>query len=110
MTKQHHTQNNHAVREGDEHHNHAGHAGHGKHAGHRPEIFKRRFFICLVLTLPILYFSTQLQAWLNYQAIAFPGSEWINPVLAIIIYFYGGWVFLKGAWNELHSKIGMMTV
>ncbi|WP_414565135.1 MULTISPECIES: heavy metal translocating P-type ATPase [unclassified Anabaena] len=93
-----------------EHNEHGGHAEHGKHAGHSPEIFKRRFFICLVLTLPILYFSTQLQDWLNYEAINFPGSEWINPVLAIIIYFYGGWVFLKGAWNELHSKIGMMTL
>lgn len=116
---QHHSRNNHAVREREEHHNHGeqaghlehgGHAGHGKHAGHTPEIFKRRFFICLVLTLPILYFSPQLQTWLNYQAITFPGSEWINPILGIIIYFYGGWVFLKGAWNELHSKIGMMTL
>ncbi len=116
---QHHSRNNHAVRERDEHQNHnqqaghlehGGHGGHGKHAGHSPEIFKRRFFICLVLTLPILYFSTQLQTWLNYQAITFPGSEWINPILGIIIYFYGGWVFLKGAWNELHSKIGMMTL
>ena len=116
---QHHSRNNHAVREREEHQNHnqqaghlehGGHAGHGKHAGHSPEIFKRRFFICLVLTLPILYFSTQLQTWLNYQAITFPGSEWINPILGIIIYFYGGWVFLKGAWNELHSKIGMMTL
>ena len=119
MAKQHHSRNNHAVREREEHQNHnqqaghlehGGHAGHGKHAGHSPEIFKRRFFICLVLTLPILYFSTQLQTWLNYQAITFPGSEWINPILGIIIYFYGGWVFLKGAWNELHSKIGMMTL
>ena len=115
----HHSRNNHVVREREEHHNrnehpghleHGGHAGHGKHAGHSPEIFKRRFFICLVLTLPVLYFSTQLQTWLNYQAITFPGSEWINPILGIIIYFYGGWVFLKGAWNELHSKIGMMTL
>ncbi|MDY6898638.1 MAG: copper-translocating P-type ATPase [Cyanobacteriota bacterium] len=119
MAKQHHSRNNQAVREREEHQNHnqqaghlehGGHAGHGKHAGHSPEIFKRRFFICLVLTLPILYFSPQLQTWLNYQAITFPGSEWINPILGIIIYFYGGWVFLKGAWNELHSKIGMMTL
>lgn len=119
MVKQHHSRNNHVVREREEHHNHnkhpghlehGGQAGHGKHAGHSPEIFKRRFFICLVLTLPILYFSTQLQTWLNYQAITFPGSEWIKPILGIIIYFYGGWVFLKGAWNELHSKIGMMTL
>ncbi|MBV6622588.1 MAG: copper-translocating P-type ATPase [Rivularia sp. (in: Bacteria)] len=114
---QHHSRNNHAVRERnlnhnskDEHLEHGEHAEHDKHAGHSPEIFKRRFFICLVLTLPVLYFSTQLQTWLNYQAITFPGSDLINPVLAIIIYFYGGWVFLKGAWNELHSKIGMMTL
>ena len=93
-----------------QHGGHAGHAGHGKHAGHNPEIFKRRFFICLVLTLPILYYSSQLQDWLGYSAVEFPGSQWINPVLGIVIYFYGGWVFLKGAWNELHSKIGMMTL
>ena len=89
---------------------HGGHTGHGKHAGHDPEIFKRRFFICLVLTLPILYYSSQLQNWLGYSAVEFPGSQWVNPVLGIVIYFYGGWVFLKGAWNELHSKIGMMTL
>ena len=93
------------------HHGHAGHSGHGAHAGHHdPAIFKRRFFICLILTLPILYFSNQLQNWLGYEAIAFPGSNWINPIFGIILYFYGGWVFLKGAWSELHSKIGMMTL
>lgn len=92
------------------HHEHKGHGGHDKHAGHSPEIFKRRFFICLVLTLPILYFSMQLQSWLDYQAVTFPGSNWINPVFGIAIYFYGGWVFLKGAWSEIRSQIGMMTL
>lgn len=92
------------------HHGHGSHGGHDKHAGHSPEIFKRRFFICLVLTLPILYFSVQLQSWLGYQAISFPGSNWINPIFGIAIYFYGGWVFLKGAWSELRSQIGMMTL
>lgn len=91
-------------------HGHHGHGGHDKHAGHSPEIFKRRFFICLILTVPILYFSTQLQSWLGYQATEFPGSNWINPVFGIILYFYGGWVFLKGAWHELRSQIGMMTL
>lgn len=86
------------------------HTGHDKHAGHDPEMFKRRFFVCLVLTIPILYFEPMFQIWFRYQAIQFPGSSWIGPVLAIIIYFYGGWVFLIGAWREFHSRIGMMTL
>jgi Cu2+-exporting ATPase len=102
----------------DPHRNHNGHgqqpsqqhAGHDKHAGHSPEIFKRRFFICLVLTLPVLYFEPMFQMWFNYQAIQFSGAEWVIPIFSTIIYFYGGWVFLKGAWFELQSKIGMMTL
>jgi Cu2+-exporting ATPase len=90
--------------------NHAQHAGHDKHAGHSPEIFKQRFFICLVLTLPVLYFAPSFQQWFNYQAIQFPGSNWVTPILSTVIYFYGGLVFLKGAYHELHSKIGMMTL
>lgn len=86
------------------------HAGHGDHAGHDPQIFKRRFFICLLLTLPILYFASHFQDWFGYQAIQFPGAQWVSPILSAIIYFYGGWVFLRGAWDELHSKIGMMTL
>ncbi|OYD95762.1 copper-translocating P-type ATPase [Nostoc sp. 'Peltigera membranacea cyanobiont' 210A] len=89
---------------------HDQHAGHDKHAGHSPEIFKRRFFICLLLTLPILYFAPIFQTWLNYQAIQFPGAKWVIPIFSTIIYFYGGWVFLKGAYYELRSKIGMMTL
>jgi P-type Cu2+ transporter len=73
-------------------------------------MFKRRFFICLLLTLPVLYFSPMFEHWFNYQAIQFPGAIWITPILSTIIYFYGGWVFLRGAWSELHSKIGMMTL
>jgi P-type Cu2+ transporter len=102
----------------DPHSNHNGHgqqpsqqhAGHDKHAGHSPEIFKRRFFICSVLTLPVLYFAPMFQMWFNYQAIQFAGVEWVIPIFSTIIYFYGGWVFLKGAWFELQSKIGMMTL
>lgn len=92
------------------HSSHDQHGAHDKHAGHSPEIFKRRFFICLVLTLPVLYFAPMLQDWFNYQALQFPGVNWVTPVLSTIIYFYGGWVFLRGAWYELRSKIGMMTL
>jgi len=111
--KEEHHHNHHSKHHHSEHHSHHephGHGGHDKHAGHSPEIFKRRFFICLILTLPVLYFSSQLQNWLGYQAITFPGSSWVNPILGIVIYFYGGWVFLRGAWRELHSKVGMMTL
>jgi Cu2+-exporting ATPase len=86
------------------------HAGHDKHAGHSPEMFKRRFFICLLLTLPVLYFASHFQEWFGYQAVQFPGAEWISPILSSVIYFYGGWVFIQGAWREFHSKIGMMTL
>ena len=102
----------------DPHRNHNGHgqqhsqqhAGHDKHAGHNPEIFKRRFFICLVLTLPVLYFEPMFQMWFNYQAIQFARVAWVTPILSTVFYWYGGWVFLHGAWAELHGKIGMMTL
>lgn len=93
-----------------QHEGHGQHGGHDRHAGHSPEMFKRRFFICLVLTLPILYFSPLFQEWFRYQAIDLQGSNWITPILATVIYFYGGWAFLKGAWYELRGKIGMMTL
>jgi len=92
-------------------HAHASHgSAHGGHSHHSPALFKQRFAICLGLTLPVLYFSEQLQQWFGYSAIAFPGSEWVNPVLGIAIFFYGGWVFLQGAWHELQGRIGMMTL
>jgi len=114
-TSQHstHREHDHAQMNATSHHQHGGnnqHAGHDKHAGHSPAMFKRRFFICLGLTLPILYLSPMFEDWFSYQAIQFPGSNWITPIIATIIYFYGGWVFLKGAWYEFRSKIGMMTL
>lgn len=94
-----------------QHHQHHGeHQGHDKHAGHSPEMFKRRFFVSLLLTLPILYLDPHLQEWFNYQAIQFPGSDWVSPILSVVLYFYGGWVFVQGAWREFRSRIGMMTL
>jgi len=100
------------------HHEHHGHhtsapsdnAGHDKHAGYSPKMFKRRFFISLILTLPILYLDPHFQEWFGYQAVQFPGSDWLSPILSVVLYFYGGWVFIEGAWRELRSRIGMMTL
>ncbi|MCA9840081.1 MAG: copper-translocating P-type ATPase [Trueperaceae bacterium] len=91
---------------------HAGHGnGHDKHAGHNPKMFRDRFWFSLVLTLPILYFSEQFQAWFHYQALQFPGVAWLNPLLGSILFFYGGLVFLQSARHELMARQpGMMTL
>ncbi|MBE9135675.1 heavy metal translocating P-type ATPase [Nodosilinea sp. LEGE 07088] len=104
-----HQQHQHGV-DHSQHSSRESHSGHGDHGHHSPDMFKQRFFVSLILTLPILYFSPQLQSWLGYEAVAFSGSGWISPVLGIALYFYGGWPFLQGAWHEFQSKIGMMTL
>ena len=103
----HHSEHQNHHHKSSKHEHHGGHSGHGHHS---PGMFKQRFFVSLILTLPVLYFSSQIQGWLNYEAIAFPGSGWISPILGIALYFYGGWPFLQGAWHEFKSKIGMMTL
>jgi Cu2+-exporting ATPase len=87
------------------------HAAHDKHAGHSVAMFRDRFWLSLVLTLPILLWSEDLQMWLGYAAPVFPGSEWIAPVLGTIVFVYGGLVFLRGAVGELRARQpGMMTL
>ena len=84
---------------------------HDKHEGHSPEMFRDRLLVSVLLTIPILYYSEQIQAWLGYSAFSFSGSEAITPVLATILFFYGGGPFLKGAWSELRARQpGMMTL
>src|SRR5688500_14478722 len=75
----------------------AGHAQNGSHAGHGEEMFRRPFWVSLVLALPVLLYAEHIQMLLGYAAPAFPGSRWIEPVPASVIYWYGGWVFLTGA-------------
>lgn len=90
---------------------HHGHDDHDAHAHHSPEMFRDRFWFSLVLTIPILYFSEQIQAWFGYSAVTFPGSAWVNPVLGTILFMYGGLVFLQGAVHELQDRQpGMMTL
>jgi len=96
-------------RPGQHHEHHEGH--HDKHAGHTPEAFRDRFWITLALTVPVLYFSDQLQTWLGYEAVSFPGVAWLNPLLGTVIFLYGGWVFLRGSRHELAARApGMMTL
>jgi Cu2+-exporting ATPase len=92
---------------------HDGHSGggHDKHEGHNPEMFRDRLWVSLVLTVPILYFSTQIQEWFGYEAIAFSGDGWVTPILASALFFYAGVVFLRGGYRELRDRVpGMMTL
>ncbi len=87
------------------------HDNHDKHAGHSPDMFRKKFWLSLILTFPVVFWSEHVQALLGYQAPEFLGSAWIPPVLGTIIFFYGGMVFIQGAWRELKSLLpGMMTL
>jgi P-type Cu2+ transporter len=96
---------------------HAHHAGkdaqgnmHDKHAGHHTEDFLKRFWICLVVTVPILLLSHMIQQWLGFE-IRFPGDKYVLLTLSSFIYFYGGMPFLKGMASEIQDNaIGMMTL
>ncbi len=84
---------------------------HDKHAGHSPNMFKQKFWLSLILTIPILLYSHTIMELLNFSMPTFPGSEWLPPVLGIVIFFYGGLVFLKSARAELAARLpGMMTL
>src|SRR5687768_11310116 len=81
-----------------------------KHAGHHTANFLQRFWISLILTIPVLLLSEMIQHWLNFH-IPFKGSPYLLFTLSTIIYLYGGWPFLKGMVNEIrHNAIGMMTL
>jgi P-type Cu2+ transporter len=89
----------------------ASHMGHDRHAGHSPEMFRDKFRLSLILTIPVVIWAKHIQMIFGYVAPEFPGSAWICPVLATAVFLYGGLVFLKGAWHELKARLpGMMTL
>ena len=101
----------HSHHEHHAHHDHDGSTGHDKHAGHSPEIFRDKFWISLVLTIPVVIWSAHIEELLGYRAPAFPGSAWIPPLLGTAVFLYGGWVFVRSAIQELRSRLpGMMTL
>ncbi len=89
-------------------------AGHKEHGGHRSMTadFRRRFFVSLVITLPILLLSPMIQQFLGLESIGrFRGSLFLLFVLSTIVYFYGGYPFLRGSVQEIARAVpGMMTL
>jgi P-type Cu2+ transporter len=74
-------------------------------------MFRSKFWLSLLLTLPVVYWSEHIEMLLGYQAPEFPGSAWIPAVLGTVVFLYGGLVFLRGAWHELSARLpGMMTL
>jgi len=93
----------------------ADHGGHGNHHEHHEQMlrdFRRRFWISLALTVPILALSKMIQGWLGLQdTLAFPGAQYVQFALATAVFVYGGWPFLKGLIDELKEfDPGMMTL
>ncbi|MEV0394254.1 heavy metal translocating P-type ATPase [Polymorphospora rubra] len=89
---------------------HGGHQGHDKHAGHDPEVFRRKFWLSLALTVPIVVTSHMVMDWFGYS-LDFPGMAWIGPVLGTVVFLYGGWPFLAGAVHEARDRApGMMLL
>ncbi|HJE51494.1 MAG TPA: heavy metal translocating P-type ATPase [Tessaracoccus flavescens] len=88
-----------------------GHQNHDEHAGHSTAMFKNRFWLSLLLSIPVVVLSPMVADLLGYTLPTFPGSTCIPPVLGTIIFFYGGMPFLKGGIDELKRKQpGMMLL
>ena len=89
-----------------DHHNHSG------HHGHMIEDFRKRFWISLIITIPILLISPMLQHFVGLKdELRFIGDIYVLFALSSFVYLYGGWPFLKGLVDELKKKQpGMMTL
>lgn len=95
---------------------HAGYGSNPKHGeiGHNHsamiEDFKRRFYVSLGLTIPILVLSDMIQHWLGFQ-LEFMGRKYLLLALSTVLFWYGGKPFLEGCMDELKSRRpGMMTL
>src|SRR4030081_1453864 len=87
------------------------HGSHDRHAGHSVAMFRDKFWLSFVLTIPVVFWSTDVQHWLGYTAPSFPGSTFIPAILGTVVFVYGGLVFIRGAWGEIADhKPGMMTL
>src|SRR5712672_2698204 len=87
------------------------HEAHDRHAGHSVAMFRDKFWLSFALTIPVVFWSADVQHWLGYTAPSFPGSSFFPAILGTVVFVYGGLVFIRGAWSELADhKPGMMTL
>ena len=97
-----------------EHRHHGMHdmkEGFNKHEGHDVNVFEKKFWVSLFLTIPVVLYSELPHRFFGWVAPTFIGSQYLDLLLGSIIFFYGGWIFIVGAWRELRAKLpGMMTL
>lgn len=87
------------------------HKNHDKHAGHSVNIFKIKFWVSFVISVPVVAYSDIAERLLGYTAPQFFGSQYLPLVLSSVIFFYGGSIFITSAYRELRAKLpGMMTL
>lgn len=98
-------------------HAHTGHTewakrshDHVDHSGHEL-LFRRRFFISTLLSIPVILYSEIVQQGLRFSLPSFPGENWVGPVFAAAVFFYGGIPFLQMAVPEIRKRQpGMMLL
>ncbi len=89
---------------------HTAHGGDDAHAGHDPDIFRRRFWLSLALTVPLVVSSEMVMDWFGYE-LDVPGRAWLGPVLGSVVFWWGGWPFLTGGLAEARRRRpGMMLL
>jgi Cu2+-exporting ATPase len=88
-----------------------GAGAHDRHAGHSVAMFRDRFWITLLLSIPTLVWSGMVQQMVGFKAPVFPGSPYIPALFGTAVYLYGGSVFVQGGLRELRDRLpGMMTL
>lgn len=86
-------------------------SGSNKHAGHKTTSFLAKFWVSLVLTVPVVLYSDLPKTLFGWEAPQFPGSRFVVFVLGSTVFFYGGWIFIASARRELRARLpGMMTL
>ena len=87
------------------------HGSHDQHAGHSVAMFRDRFWLSVLLTIPVLVWSEMVQDWLGFSAPTFPLSDRIPAILGTIVFVYGGMPFLRGGVREVRDRQpGMMLL
>ncbi|HEY4718288.1 MAG TPA: hypothetical protein VIH14_04680, partial [Anaerolineales bacterium] len=105
-----------AAAQHDEHVDHSGHEQLGEHTDHvdhsgHEQIFRQRFWISTLLSIPVVLFSEIIQGWFGFSMPTFPGSDWIPAVFSAVVFFYGGVPFLEMAVPEVRKRQpGMMLL
>src|SRR2546429_3477538 len=87
------------------------HGSHDRHAGHSVAMFRGKFWLSFALTIPVVFWSPDVQHWLGYTPPSFPGSKFIPAILGTVVFIYGGMGFVRRASGELADpKPGITTL